>query len=418
MKTRHLLALIAAGILLIALVGCSDDDDCPITDPGEPTVAQFAGSTTCMGCHETKYEEWVASGHPYKLTKIEGVSPTESFPAHSFFPNDPVDPPNGLAWSDITYTIGGYGWKMRWIDENGWIVTSGEAADLVQYNFETEAWVTYHTGDEPGTKPYDCGKCHTTGWVANPDPTDLSGNQDGLPGMWGTFLAGGVHCEQCHGMGSLHVDDPSNVDMTIDSSSAACGECHTRDANNRIASSGGWIKHHEQYDEWLHSPHGRNGGPGCNDCHDPHASVAFDAETPGDGMLPGSACTSCHDATEYALHDDHSAMPGCTDCHMPEAAKSATVSADNPYDADVTSHIIAINTDAVNKTDGMFTEDGNFVRTENELAKITLDFACYGCHNDPEGNGGGFSERSLEELSAMAQQIHPNAKKKAQVASR
>ena len=418
MKTRHLLTLIAAGVLLIALVGCSDDDDCPVTEPPASTDAQFAGSTTCMGCHEAKYNEWVASGHPYKLTKINGVAPTESFPDHSFYPNDSVDPPNGLSWEDITYTIGGYGWKMRWIDENGWIVTSGAAEDLVQYNFETQAWVTYHggpDGDEPGTKPYDCGKCHTTGWVANPDPTDLSGNQDGLPGMWGTFYAGGVHCEECHGKGSLHGDDPTNVHMLVDNSSAMCGRCHTRDSENRIASSGDYIKHHEQYDEWLHSPHNAIGGPGCNDCHDPHASVAFDAETPGDGML--ITCVDCHDATEYEV--DHSGLPTCTDCHMPEAAKSATISSvDNPYDADVTSHIVAINTAAVNRTDGMFTAEGDFVILVDDKAKITLDFACYGCHKDDEGKGGSFSAQTLAELSDKAEGIHPNAKKKAQLAAR
>ncbi len=418
MKTRHLLALFAAGILVFALVGCSDDD-CPVTEPTAPEAVAFVGSASCSGCHETKYNEWIESGHPYKLTKLDGIAPILDFPAFSMYPNDAVDPPGDYTWDNTTYTIGGYGWKMRWVDENGYVVTSGAAGDLVQYNFETEGWVTYHTDNEPGTKPYNCGQCHTTGWVANDVPEDTEGNQDGLAGMWGTFFAGGIHCEECHGKGSLHVEDPENVHMLVDNSSAMCGECHTRDSENRIASSGGYIKHHEQYDEWLHSPHSAFGAPGCNTCHDPHASVHFDDIALGTGML--ASCTDCHDATEYALKAEHSFTPQCIDCHMPQVAKSAVVNPDNPYDADVTSHIIAINTDPVNKTDGMFSADGAFVLLDDDgMARITLDFACYGCHKDDDGNGGSFSPRTLSELSTMAVGIHPNAKsaKKAQVAAR
>ena len=54
-------------------------------------------------------------------------------------------------------------------------------------------------------KPYDCGACHTTGWVADTDAdTDgtLADNQDGLPGIHGTWAAPGIHCEACHGPGA------------------------------------------------------------------------------------------------------------------------------------------------------------------------------------------------------------------------
>ncbi len=380
MKTR----LLFASIALILLTS---------------TAMAYVGSETCQGCHPAKYNMWVESGHPYKLTKIEGVAPVDQFPIFSQYPNDPVDPPNGLTWDDITYTIGGYGWKMRWMDSDGYIITSGAAGDLVQYNFENDGWVTYHTQDEPGTKPYDCGQCHTTGWVANPDPSDLSGNQDGLPGIHGTFVAGGVHCEECHGQGDDHVGDPTNVDMIVDTDSAACGSCHTRDAENRIAASGGFIKHHEQYDEWLHSPH--NGGPGCNDCHDAHASVKFDDDAAGDGNL--LSCEGCH--IEEAAYNEHNGFPTCTDCHMPKATKTAV--AFTTYQGDIATHIFAINTAPVGKTEGMFTADGSLVLMDAEgQAKVTLDFACYGCHKDENGVGGDYSMRTLEELSEYAINIH------------
>jgi len=365
-------------------------------------AAAYVGSDTCGGCHPGLHAQWVDSGHPYKLTELFGAAPVDDFPAFSYYPNDAVDPPDGYTWDDVTFTIGGYGWKMRWIDDQGYIVTSGAAEALVQYNFETQTWATYHTGDEPGTKPYNCGGCHTTGWVADEDwadDNDLSDNQNGLPGMHGTFFAGGVHCEQCHGEGDDHVNDPYGVEMMVDDSSEFCGQCHTRDAENHIAASGGFIRHHEQFDEWLHSPHVN--GPGCNTCHDPHSSVKFDDVAQGTGTL--TTCAECH--PDEAEHSEHNGFPECTDCHMPMASKSAV--AFQPYQGDIMTHIFAINIAPVGRTDGMFTEDGGFVQEDAEgQSKVTLDFACYGCHQDESGAGGTFSMKTLVELSDMATNIH------------
>ena len=35
------------------------------------TTADFVGSEACKNCHPEKYNDWVASGHPYKFTVIE-----------------------------------------------------------------------------------------------------------------------------------------------------------------------------------------------------------------------------------------------------------------------------------------------------------------------------------------------------------
>ena len=375
MKRLSSLLLIPIAVMLLAV----------------PATA-YVGSDTCGMCHSDKHAKWVDSGHPYKLTEIFGAAPVGDFPPFSYYPNDAVDPPDGYTWDDISFTIGGYGWKMRWIDSDGYIITSGVAEDLVQYNFENQSWVTYHTNDEPGTKPYDCGRCHTTGWSDE-------GHQNDLPGMHGTFFAGGVHCEQCHGEGDDHVNDPTNVDMIVDPSSEACGQCHTRNAENHIAASGGFIRHHEQYDEWLHSPHVN--GPGCNTCHDPHSSVKFDDVAEGTGTL--LSCEGCH--AEEAAFSEHNAFPVCTDCHMAQASKSAV--AFQAYQADLKTHIFAINTAPVGRTEGMFTEDGGLVLEDAEgQSRVTLDFACYGCHKDESGQGGSFSTKSLEDLSEMAINIH------------
>ncbi|MDP6461167.1 MAG: cytochrome c3 family protein [Gemmatimonadota bacterium] len=395
-------------VLLVAafVAGCADNDDDCITPDPVPAM-DYAGSAACATCHSDtssagratgsdEYDRWVESGHPYKLTKIDGVAPTDKFPTFSRYPNDPVDPPTGT-WADYSYTIGGYGWKMRWVKNDGFIQTD---VGSNQYNFESGAYSDYHVGEE---KPYNCGKCHTTGWVDS-DDGDATNNQEGMAGMTGTFVAPGVHCEECHGTGSQHVSDPELFPMTVDASSDQCGRCHTRHSTQKIQVSSGFIKHHEQYDEWLHSPH--KGYAGCNDCHDPHSSVVFDDEALGMGVT--TTCEDCHsEVVTIAGHDLlYPGTVGCTDCHMPEAAKSAVK--ENDYNGDVMSHIFQINTDAVGK-DAMFYDDGGttfVVVDEGGVASVTLDFACYGCHQDSSGTGGLGSMKTLAELSAQAVGIH------------
>ncbi len=214
--------------------------------------------------------------------------------------------------------------------------------------------------------------------------------------------------------------------MDVDSSSELCGRCHTRDPYNRIMASNGYIRHHEQYDEFRHSPHaiGEGNVPGCNDCHDAHASVVIDDDAIGTGVT--AACTDCHDATEYALNGNtppHPAFVECTQCHMPKIGRSAKASDSNPkYVGDVASHIFAINSDAVNMEDGMgiLADAASFIKTDEQtgLARITLDWACYRCHNDENGDGGGGSTKSLSELSTMADGIHPASTKSRGIASR
>ena len=127
------------------------------------TISDECGSS---GCHNAQYQDWKASGHPYKLMKGDIAQ------------NRPIPLPEGYTWDEISYVIGGYKWKSRYMDENGYIITQGKGDEPgdTQYNYMTGEWVDYHADEENGTKPYDCGSCHTTNWVANPDPTDLDNN--------------------------------------------------------------------------------------------------------------------------------------------------------------------------------------------------------------------------------------------------
>ena len=360
---------------------------------------EFAGSDVCAECHGLQHANWVESGHPYELTKVEGVSPDTSFPAVSAFFKDPVVPPVGYTWGDISYTIGGYGWKMNWIDSDGYIITQN---DDTQYNFENETRIAYNEDDPAGTRKYDCGKCHTTGWEDS-DDGDATNNQDGLEGMVGTFFTGGVHCEACHGMGTRHAYSPGEYRMTLDRSPALCARCHRRNADDSIAVSGGFITNGQQYSEWLHSPHSAPGGPGCNDCHDPHSSVKFDEIATGSGTT--AACTDCHFGFEGGAN--HTSLASCVDCHMPKAVLSA-ITADD-YVGDVRSHII--NVTGAAGVDTMFNETGDLIRLDgNGQAVVAVEFVCIVCHSSNKNGGSHLSRSQLLERLQGDGGIHPQVR--------
>jgi len=356
-----------------------------LVDDGVSTQAAYVGSENCQTCHQGKYDDFIESGHGYKLVKVEGGPPT-------YFSDDQVhvpNPPEGWTWDDVSWVIGGALWKARFVDNDGYIVTGTN----VQYNLETEGWVGYHSDEAVGTKPYDCGRCHTTGWVA---VGDGGVNQDGQPGMHGSFAAPGVHCEECHGPGSRHIaaamsggNAAAEIIRDLDSDAQTCGRCHIRGDSATIPASGGFIKHHEQYNEILSAGHANRR---CTDCHDSHIS----SKRGLDGAITKD-CTLCHSAGEYA-QDFHSNFADCTTCHMPKASKSAV--AVNQYVGDVKTHIFKINPNA----DGqMFTPDGAFA---NGSTGVTLSYVCYQCHKDEDGVGGSNSQKSLSDLQDKAIGFH------------
>jgi hypothetical protein len=334
---------VALGFSVLAVSGASAQD--------------YLGADACQECHPGYYNEWQVSGHPWKLVSSE-VAKNRNLPT-----------PEGFSWDDISYVIGGWKWKSRYMGLDGYIITTVETEEgpvdgMNQYNMMTGGWVDYHPGE---MKPYDCGRCHTTGWVADDDPdtdNDLSDNQDGLPGIHGTFAFGGVQCEACHG--------PGGHSTAVDRSSELCGQCHIRGASDTIPASGGFIRHHEQWNEQLASPHR---DLDCVDCHNPHKKAEFSIVRD---------CASCHEdvAASFAESTHDVRGVGCEDCHMPMATKSAAAA--GPYQGDVKTHLFRIN--VVRKAQ-MFTDDGKFVLLDDRgQGAVTLDFACKQCHTD-EGTG-------------------------------
>jgi len=358
----------------------------PAGSAGEATEvsvgAEFVGSETCSKCHEELYNIFMMSGHPYKLNEVVDGQPPE-------YPFTEVpNPPEGYTWDDVSYVIGGYNWKARFIDLDGYIITGADENATTQYNFANPVvgneagWVGYHAGEVD--KVYDCGVCHTTGYSAwLPDA-----HQNDMPGLIGTWTEDGIFCEECHGPGSLHAGDPHGVTLDVERSSALCGECHLRGGAEAVNASGGFIKHHEQYEELFQSKHITID---CVTCHDPHAGVVQLRQA--GVQTTRTSCENCHfQETAYQDSEVHPAVAACIDCHMPRVSKSAVGNAEM-FTGDIRTHLMAINATQI----GQFTEDGS-----QALSELGLDFACRSCHVE----GGSATVKTDEELIDKAYGYH------------
>jgi hypothetical protein len=328
----------------------------PVAKPDPAST--YKGSESCKMCHTEKYDGWKTTGHPYKLN-----TPAEA----QAFNSPPVPAPDGYTYDDIYLVIGGWGWKARFIGLDGYIITKTGADRKTngsnQYNLATKGWVDYNPGV---VKKFDCGNCHTTGY-------SLAGSQDNKPGIVGTWEEKSIGCEACHGPGSEHIKagGGKGVAIIVNKSAAMCGACHTRGADDtKIISTGGFVQHHEQYPEFLNSPHKELS---CVSCHDPHKGVHVGQTNPTEGAGITAQCATCHSKqnTDFTGSTMQKAGVKCIDCHMPKTGKSA-VGDIAKFTGDVKEHLFKINSDPNAK---MFSDDGKLA-----MGYITLDFACLSCH--------------------------------------
>ena len=346
----------------------------PMGEPGLDFIqANYVGSLTCEGCHEDLYASYQNTGHAHALTKVvDGAAPEYPF-------SELPGPPDGYTWNEVSYVIGGYGWKALFLDQEGNIIT-GNVTDTTQYNLVNELlemgddWVAYHAGE---ALVFDCGSCHTTGYVPE-------GNQDNLPGLIGTWVEDNVGCEECHGPGSNHVNDPYLVRMDIQRDSELCGSCHSVGDPLTIAAEDGFIHDQQTYEELFHS---KKRVMECVDCHNVHDTTKY-----AKGLAIKTTCDDCHfeQAENQKISDRRHAA--CIDCHMPRLTKSALADPAT-FSADLRTHLMAINPSATSQ----FNKDGDVA-----LPYLTPQFACRGCHYD----GGRGAELTDEELVDAATGFH------------
>lgn len=343
---------------------------------------QYVGDNACSGCHANMpergfFENYTQTGHPYKLNRVvDGQAPT--WP-HSDPPPLPMVNGEQLTWNDVSYVIGNYFWKARFMNRQGYIITGG-ANDRTQWNIATQQWVPYNAGRE--NMQYNCGTCHTTGFNAE-------GNQDGLQGIAGTWSEPGIRCEACHGPGSVHITAPGQNRMP---GGKACAECHYRDAQFRMPWKSGFMEHHQQSEDFAHSPHNEIEAfsAGCNTCHNPHKSTLNRLG----GLKEAATCTNCHTDRNYLVQN----MEGvsCADCHMPFIGKSAV--AYNAYRGDVRGHLFTIMTEPIRAVQNVDTIEGKTYWRQNQdgSASATIDYACMSCHVDGD----------IQQLADYARDIH------------
>lgn len=407
--SKKTMLILASGILLLALAlaGCAGPagpagpqgpkgDPGPAGPPGpaaEIKGAEYVGSAACSQCHSALYDTFMNSGHPWKLNKVaDGKQP--DYPFAEKYGDLPL--PEGYTWDDISYVIGGYYWKARFMDKNGYIITSpkGEAPDaekhkdyLNQWNYanagagKEAGWVKYNSGKTTKEKPgliYDCGACHTTGYSAWPPEA----HQDGLEGIKGTWAEPGIQCEACHGPGSLHASDPHGAALEVERSSALCGQCHDRGAQEFVDAKGGFIEHHEQYEELFQSKHITLD---CVVCHDPHTGVVQLREA--GKPTTRTQCENCH--FKQAKYQEHEINIECIACHMPKVGKSAWGNPDT-FTGDVRTHLMAIDPEQIGQ---FYTVKEGDVEKTYSLSQLGLDFACRHCHN---GNFALTDEQLIE----------------------
>lgn len=335
------------------------------------TPPEFVGSAACANCHQGTYDTFVQSGHPRALTPIvDGQAPDLPSTARR-------NPPEGLAWDDLAYVVGGFNWKALFVKNDGNLLT-GEAAQFNLDNNQLEAgneYVAYHPGEE---MPFDCGACHTTGFSTD-------GSTGDMPGMVGSFNQPGVQCEACHGPGSLHVNNPYSFALQVSRDAQECRDCHM---SGEIVVADGFIQHttHEYGDLFP----GKHRLIDCVDCHDPHVLVV----SPNEAHEPAlrATCQGCHFRQAQVEKVHIRIRVACDTCHMPQLIQNA-IGAPASFMADVQTHQVVINAEQI----GQFTEDGQI------MPQIGLDYACRQCHNSELGIGPSLPD---DALLAAAQGYH------------
>lgn len=346
----------------------------PAGEPG-PSGADYVGSQACQGCHQELYDAFMKTGHPWALNKIAGGEPP-NFPFTNL-----TRLPEGYTWNDILYVIGGYNWKALFVNVQGYMITdepgkSGNTAYLNQWNFSNNflakqaGFVSYHAGEENLSTP--CVACHTTGY--NP-----AGNQDGLPGLVGSWALDGIQCEECHGPGSLHMQSPRGIALKIDRDPETCRQCHTTSTEPVQAHEGLITVSGEQaYDLFP----GKHTVIGCTTCHNPHEGVVQLRQA--QAATTKVECQDCHpQQANFQNNARHISLQlSCTNCHMPQIIKLAW-GEEARFNGDLRTHAVAIDSSQIGQFYSVDEEKGT--GQTFSLPVVGLDFSCRHCHNGTAG---------------------------------
>jgi predicted CXXCH cytochrome family protein len=315
-------------------------------------TAKYAGSAACRSCHTSEYERWQKT--PMANIVVDVKAHPEAIVGDFSKPNEFVT----FKKSDIAFTYGSI-WKQRYFTKIGDDYFVFPAQWDIQHKVwrryyvaaGTDWWVEHYPAEQMQrpTGPL-CDGCHSTNFdVATKKVTEWN-----------------VGCEQCHGPGAAHVEDPalSNIvnpaRLDFVRANDVCIQCHSQGRPKETPLNGvyydwpvGYRAGDKLSDFWTleehklgettftHWPEGSahknrmqgndfvqsqmyTHGVTCAGCHDVHGTQ-HGAEL----VKPkGDVCLTCHGPQSpngprgTALqHSQHSAEKAtCVDCHMPKIA--------------------------------------------------------------------------------------------------
>ena len=221
----------------------------------------YVGTRICGSCHEKIYTDYLTSGHSQQFQLVT-YDQAPKYYWENAIPFPIESPPRPLAWDDIYLVLGGhYGFGV-FFDQSGNLITGPESF----WNIQTGSWATYDPGQ---TAPYDCARCHTSGY-------DPKGTQVEFPSLQGSWEQDGVTCEGCHGPGWIHIKTRRPEDILVDTSEGFCLRCHGGNEGHPIPGFG---------DVDLGNSHGGS----CSMCHNPHVSFKYEFE-----LSIWRDCADCH----------------------------------------------------------------------------------------------------------------------------
>ena len=378
----HSRSLLTALSISLFVAGCSPQPNTAkgVSPEELPQQATYVGGQQCSNCHQQEWSLWVNSHHDLSFQTASPDSVLGDFSNTTFSYNGIMteffmrndvywtrtDGPDGaLTEYEITHAIGSeplqqyvakfpdghyqvlsIAWDTRLTDEGGqrWFHLYPDGA--IDHNDPLHWTGVYQSWNG------SCADCHSTNLKKNYSRTEDS--------FQTTYSDINVSCEACHGPGSLHIQQPETVRLTLSdnltanwsfpegasiaqripalekhSESQICARCHSRrsqltdehnpgdpllDAfqpsllDNEIYHPDGQIQEEVYvYGSFMQSKM-YAAGVTCSDCHDPHtANLRFE----GDAL-----CAQCHLASTYANqshnhHDVQNEEITCANCHMP-----------------------------------------------------------------------------------------------------
>ena len=371
--------------------------------PAEQKEASFVGSQKCRECHKEKYHDWKSSMHSKMIQDIR-KDPHAVVADFAKLPDDA-----DFTLKEAVYTIGSK-FKQRYMIP----ATINGKADYrlgnYQWNTQTGRWqhfkpykYWYHDSYPHDNKEFPtsttCDGCHFTGYMAT-----------------GKRVEPAIACENCHGPGSKHAEDPNNPVFKASladpiRTNEVCLQCHMRNRDKRMQTEGAsakdlWMtatdypkgyepgkplvdyklpapftpgkatkefwpngaakKNRTQGNEFVHDAMYKHGIT-CINCHNPHKLTNTAKKPEGN-----QACMKCHSfdsvigphQKSLEAHTHHKAGSKgsrCIECHMPKTGRHTGKSP-----LTVRSHRFAFTYPAETKRFGMPPETN----------------ACYACHKD------------------------------------